>query len=156
MWSMTTFNSTGKQKLTFDGPLPYSLVDDYTIVQQPSPSFTMGAQTISWYCDVPWFAYGPMSLGMKWKTITGRIFGVAITVPLVAFGIGSDPYYEVWFDATGHWEVPPGGPSAPYQFPEGWGYTVQISPTCGGKELFVQMHVEKETSAGLEEGGPNA
>lgn len=144
MWSMKTFNATGKQKLTFDGKLPITMVDTYVIVQQPERTFTMGEQTISWYSDVAWFAYGGNGCGIVWETITGRKFGMDIYVPPVVFGIGDDPYYSVWRDDFEKWIQPPGGPSAPYTFPEGSGYTVGISPTCGGKILFIQMHVQLE------------
>lgn len=148
MWSIMTYNAANMEKFTFDGKLPISMVDGYTIVQQPEPSFTFGSETLAWYADWPWFAYGGDGGAVTWKTITGRRFGVDIWIPLVFGGIGSDPYYSVWLDSFDKWVIPPGGPSAPYQFPGGWGYNVKVLPTCNGKELFIEVDVKVDKTGG--------
>lgn len=123
---------------------------NYSIVQQPARSFTFGTQTLSWYADVSWFSFGGDGYCVSWQTITGHSFAVNIWIPVNVFGVGSDPYYQVWYDSWGpldnNWVTPPGGASVPYTFPSGWGYTVNVVPTSEGEDLFVEVDVAKATS----------
>lgn len=129
---------------------------NYSIVQQPAQSFTIGNQVLSWAADASWLEVGGDGYSVSWQTITGRAFAVNIWIPVNVFEVGSDPYYQVWyvgwgtFDAPTSWVTPPRGASEPFTFPGGWGYTVNVVPTSEGEELFLEVDVLKAAAAPVE------
>jgi len=108
-----------------------------TIITQPSETLT-GSESLTWSQTLSSIASGLTDGWIIWKTPSGRTFGVNIHVPLQIGPFGTAPYYQVQVDGGG-WQG--SYTSDVYTFDQSLGYKIQVRPTAGHSNIFLDITI---------------